>query len=109
MATWPKEEITLPNGETGYCVHFSRCTEELTGGTKRTADYCKKHDKPYLVIFTANVPKVVEWPASLGIPDLVLNVAGPRESKAKGIQEATQKFISRLIESVTKGDGHADD
>ena len=80
----------------------SKCTEELTGGTKRTADYCKKHGKPYLVIFTANVAKVIDWLSGLAIPDLVLNVAGPRESKAKGIQEATQKFISRLIGTLRK-------
>ena len=80
----------------------SNCTEELTGGTKRTAEYCKKHGKPCLVIFTANVTKVIDWLNTLAIPDLVLNVAGPRESKAKGIQEATRKFIGRLIETVRK-------
>ena len=48
------------------------------------------------------------WIEALG-ESIILNVAGPRESKAKGIQEATRKFISRLIESVTKGGGHADD
>ena len=82
----------------------SRCTEELTGGTKRTADYCKKHGKPYLVIFTANVPKVIDWLTGLAIPDLVLNVAGTRESKAKGIQEATQRFVARLIEKVSEAE-----
>ncbi len=31
---------------------------------------------------------------------LILNVAGPRESKAIGIQESTKVFITRLIEAV---------
>ena len=81
----------------------SNCTEELTGGTKRTADHCRKHGKPCLAIFTANVPKVVDWLNGLAIPDLVLNVAGPRESKANGIQESTRKFVARLIETAKNG------
>ena len=76
----------------------SSCSEELTGGTKRTADYCRKHDKPFLVIFSANLPKVMAWLRGLGKEDIILNVAGPRESKAKGIQESAKKFVARLIE-----------
>ena len=86
----------------------SKRTEELTGGTKRTADFCKKHGKPYLVIFAANVPKVIDWLTGLAIPDLVLNVAGPRESKAKGIQEATKRFVSRLIEKAREVENETD-
>lgn len=78
----------------------SECAEELTGGTKRTADYCKKHGKSYLVIFKANVSKVVDWLNGLGKTDIVLNVAGPRESKAVGIQEATKTFVTRLIQNL---------
>lgn len=39
----------------------SECAEELTGGTKCTADYCKKHGKPYFVIFKAAVYKPYNW------------------------------------------------
>lgn len=78
----------------------STCSEELTGGTKRTADYCKKHGKPHLVIFRSSVSAVVEWLKSLGMADVVLNVAGPRESKAHGIQASTKAFVTRLIEAV---------
>ena len=81
----------------------SACTEELMGGTKRTADYCREHGKPHLVIFKANVSKVVAWLNGLGKTDIVLNVAGPRESKAVDIQEATKTFVTRLIEKLKEG------
>lgn len=55
-----------------------------------------------------NLAKVVDWLNGLAITDLVLNVAGPRESKATGIQEATHKFVIRLIETVKNGNEHAD-
>jgi hypothetical protein len=46
-------------------------TRELTGGTKRTAEF--------------------------GESEIVLNIAGPRESKEAGIQAATKAFVARLI------------
>lgn len=71
---------------------------ELTGGTRRTVEFCKKHNKPYWVE-NLNAPKetdrgleVLYWLETLG-ESVVLNVAGPRESKAKGIQAATREYI----------------
>ena len=77
----------------------------LTGGTKRTADFCAKHGKPYW-IDNPEHPKetdrgleLLQWTESkFGGRGIVLNVAGPRESKAPGIQEKTKAFIKRLIE-----------
>ena len=74
--------------------------ETLTGGTLRTERFCIDHAKPRLVFFTQNVAKTVDWLKGLGMDNIVLNVAGPRESKAPGIQEAARAFISRLIEAV---------
>ena len=74
--------------------------ESLTGGTLRTEQFCAMHGKPHLAIFTQNVPQVLEWLKSLGTEEIVLNVAGPRESKSPGIQAKTQIFVSRLIESM---------
>ena len=74
--------------------------ETLTGGTLRTERFCFTHGKPHLVIFTQNLDRVLGWLRSLGRSDLVLNVAGPRESKSPGIQAKTHAFVSRLIESI---------
>ena len=87
----------------------------LSGGTKRTADFCEKHGKPYLVIERpVDSYEIVTWLISLINKTLrkeyiVLNVAGPRESKAKGIQAETRKVIGdvigtqRLVESGKTG------
>ena len=78
---------------------------ELTGGTKRTVEFCKKHNKPYWVENlnapkeTDRGPEVLYWLEALG-ESIVLNVAGPRESKARGIQAATKAFVERVIASV---------
>ncbi len=74
--------------------------ESLTGGTLRTEQFCQVHGRPHLVTFTQNLQRVVEWLKGLGAEDIVLNVAGSRESKARGIQEKTRVFVTRLIEAV---------
>ena len=77
---------------------------ELSGGTKRTAEFCKKHDKPFWVEDLTNINQtdrgleVRYWlEAEFGMRAVVLNVAGPRESKSQGIQEATKAFVKRLL------------
>ena len=74
--------------------------ETLTGGTLRTERFCQVHGKPHLVIFTQNLDRVLDWLRSLGRDNLVLNVAGPRESKSPGIQAKTDAFVSRLIDAI---------
>lgn len=79
-------------------------TRTLTGGTKRTAEFCEKHGKPYWVenpedpCETDRGLEVLYWiEANFAKSEIVLNVAGPRESKATGIQAMTKMFIARLI------------
>lgn len=80
----------------------------LEGGTQRTRQYCMNARKPYFVdnpsspALSKGSPKVVDWLTKVckkngGVP-IVLNVAGPRESKCPGIAEATEAYISQLIE-----------
>jgi len=85
-----------------YCTEPGKDRETLTGGTLRTERFCISHSMPHLVLFTQNVQRVVEWLRGLNKENIVLNVAGPRESKATGIQEKTRTFITRLIEEVKK-------
>ena len=80
---------------------------KLEGGTQRTRQYCMNVRKPYFVdnpsdpkmdgdrlaVFTW-LEKVVK--KNKGQP-LVLNVAGPRESKSPGLAKATDEYITRLL------------
>lgn len=81
----------------------------LTGGTKRTAEFCEKHGKPYWIDNPENPNQTdrglefLYWiEAQFGEIGIVLNVAGPRESKAPGIQSATKAFLMRILYEVTK-------
>ena len=81
--------------------------EELTGGTLLTERFAIDHAKPRLVLFEQNVEAVLTWllrvAAQLQREEIVLNVAGPRESKCPGIEKATCAFIKRLIARVQEG------
>lgn len=72
---------------------------KLTGGTLKTERFCQTHGKPYLVLFSGNVAKALEWLRSLNKRDIVMNVAGPRESKSPGIQAKTKAFIMKILEA----------
>ena len=79
----------------------------LTGGTKRTAEFCEKHGKPYMIdnpespIETDRGLEMFYWiEAEFGMRPIVLNIAGPRESKAPGIQSATREFVKRIIAAI---------
>ena len=87
-----------------YNTAPSVCRESLTGGTLKTELFCRSQCKSTLIVYTANIEKVVCWlkgvASNLGHDVLMLNVAGPRESKARGIQETAKVFVSRLIKRV---------
>ena len=77
--------------------------EELTGGTLRTERFAIDHAKPRLVLFEQDVGKVVAWLEKLAAEmgrGIVLNVAGPRESKCPGIEQATCAFVKCLLMRV---------
>ncbi len=85
----------------------------LSGGSKRTSQFCDKHSKPCCMIFNMNASNNVYstlcWlkrtKEDFGLKDgVVLNVAGPRESKRIGVQAITRKFISELIAAATTVD-----
>ena len=70
----------------------------LTGGTATTLKLAKKFKKPYLVIDLSKrgEPRIVEeWGGQNGIR--VLNVAGPRESKAPGIYDKAVEFLREIF------------
>lgn len=83
---------------------LSRTGRELKGGTKRTVEFCKKHNKPYFIDNpdepneTDRGAEVLYWIESeLGGDDLVINVAGSRESKDVGVQASTKRYVKWLL------------
>lgn len=86
-----------------YNLQPGAVRESLHGGTERTRQFCAVHGKPYLVIFKGSRNAVRDWLVAtaeqLGKREagLVVNVAGPRESKNPGIQENTKVFVKGLI------------
>jgi hypothetical protein len=65
----------------------------------------EKHKKPYLIIDldeTEDPTGVVNWIKAQGIA--LLNVAGPRESKAPGINKRANAFLHQALkELILKG------
>ena len=76
-----------------------------SGGTAFTIQMAEKHKKPYLVIDldeTEDPTGVVNWIKAQGIA--LLNVAGPRESKAPGINKRANAFLRQALkELILKG------
>jgi hypothetical protein len=71
---------------------------KLSGGTKRTVDFCHKHGRPFLVVQLDEVRTVVatqQWLDDVAVR--VLNVAGPRESKCLGIYGQALSFLGVLF------------
>lgn len=72
------------------------------GGTRLTIKLAQKLRKPHLLI-NLNLPthsnlKVIHhWLAALNHPNLELNIAGSRESKCPGIQQAVEHLLTSLI------------
>ena len=60
-------------------------------------------DNPSSPALFKGKPNVADWLAKVckknGGAPIILNVAGPRESKSPGIAEATEDYVSRLIEN----------
>lgn len=122
---WRSEDGTIPScyrekmqeiGSSNYLVRTRRNvvdshatlivtnTYPLSGGTLKTRHFCEEMMRSHLVVAIDEndaVGKVQRWLAqffeqNLPIP-FVLNVAGPRESKASGIQKATRKLLVQAI------------
>ena len=87
----------------------------LKGGSLRTAKFARQHQKPYEHLNIAQigqahaVVRILEWLRGDGCNDYDayeavppsfcdLNVAGSRESKAKGIQDAVEAVMLAVIQ-----------
>ena len=87
-------------------------SDRLEGGTHRTHQYCLNARKPVFVDNPSAPTKdgnrlaVFKWLEKIheknGGKPIVLNVAGPRESKESGLAAAVEKYVARLIAAQGK-------
>lgn len=82
-------------------------TYPLTGGTLKTRFFCQELMRSHFVVSLGEadaVGKVQRWLAQFFAAKrdtpLVLNVAGPRESKSGGIQKRTRKFLVEVLQGM---------
>jgi hypothetical protein len=74
--------------------------DSLSGGTALTRDLAVRLGRPFLVTSTGDAEPVRAWlreqrEESRG--DIVLNVAGPRESKEPGLYVAACRLLERVL------------
>ena len=65
-------------------------------GTALTLEIIEELGRPHLVADVTDADKVLRWVAGLG-EDAVLNVAGPRESQAPGIQAQAAALLAAVL------------
>jgi hypothetical protein len=76
----------------------------LSGGTLKTRFFCQEAMRSHFVVSLGEsnaAEKVMKWLGQFFVAEhpapFVLNVAGPRESKAVGIQERTRRFLAEVL------------
>jgi hypothetical protein len=80
----------------------------LEGGSLKTAQYAKKHDKPCLHLDLEgmsrkeSVQSIVKWLQESCPSDCILNIAGSRGSKAPSLQSAV---MVRMVDVISKVNG----
>ena len=87
-------------------------TYPLSGGTLKTRFFCQETMRSHFVVSLGEadaVEKVRRWlgqffAAEHPVP-FVLNVAGPRESKAGGIQKRTRRFLVDVLQGMLQVNG----
>ena len=87
-------------------------TYPLNGGTLKTRFFCQEAMRSHFVVSLGEsdaVGKTQRWLAQFFAQEhpvpFVLNVAGPRESKAGGIQKCTRKFVTEVLQGMLDGGG----
>lgn len=75
----------------------------LTGGSRFTWGFCGERDMPRLhLVLTDPLPTLngllLDWIGRNRIR--VLNVAGPRESKEPGLQDAARRVLASILRGV---------
>jgi hypothetical protein len=66
-------------------------------GSMLTYDRCLSNDRPVLISDADDADRVCSWLRSLGRDHIILNVAGPRASGAKGIYTVAFMFMNIVL------------
>lgn len=79
----------------------------LTGGTLKTRFFCQELMRPHLVVSLGENDaegKVRRWLEQFFLTahpvPFILNIAGPRESKSRGIQKKARRFLVGLLSGM---------
>jgi len=72
-------------------------------GTKHTVEIAESLQRPLLVTTADDVSGVLGWLARL--PEIVLNVAGPRESQDPGVHDAAYTTLCEVLTRLLADDG----
>ncbi|MEW8119756.1 MAG: putative molybdenum carrier protein, partial [Candidatus Thiodiazotropha sp.] len=76
-------------------------TDPTSHGTQRTIQYCKELNKPYLLIDPAtDYHELIRVLLNNHSPR-ILNIAGNRESKSKGIAAKTAAIIQAVLSDTS--------
>lgn len=81
------------------------CLDTITRGSVKTVEFTKELKKPYFVFkFSEDLEdskiELISWLESLEKPDLVLNVAGSRESSSPGLYNLVREVIPVIVKFV---------
>lgn len=96
----PRTLENVKNSDATLIVTFKR---ELTGGCFRTAEFCKSHKKPYLHVYADMEATPTVLSDFINFHKVtILNVAGSRESKERGIYGFTNAVLKLILHLTTK-------
>jgi len=93
---YPPIEMNAMHSDATVIMHMGL----ITGGTLFTLDSAKKHCKPALLVDVregtdASVKKIEEFLET--VKPAVLNIGGPRESKAPGLYRASYAILEKCF------------
>lgn len=113
-----RTSLNVRAGDATLLLVHGRQALARSRGTKLTLELCLKYGRPWWAADPRrddHVERVVAWleEISPGVlarwdrmaedaePGIVLNVAGPRESRAPGIQRETANFVGRVVRRLS--------
>lgn len=77
------------------------CHGELRGGTKQTLELALRHGKPHMIVRLDRSPSmqdVIQWLGENNVR--TLNVAGPRESNAPGVEAESAALLRSILQAA---------
>lgn len=75
---------------------FQPENQYISKGTNATITFAKEMTKPYVIITKQTPAEILDWLHHIG-EDLIVNVAGPRESEMPGTYAKSYDFIKHLL------------